>query len=76
LDIGRDVTAPLHAALSNREYQVLSLLATGKTVTEIAGVLSLSVKTVSTHRARIREKMRLRTNAELIHYAIRHQLIE
>jgi DNA-binding NarL/FixJ family response regulator len=76
LDIGRHVTAPLHAALSNREYQVLSLLATGKTVTEIAGVLSLSVKTVSTHRARILEKMRLRTNAELIHYAIRHQLVE
>ena len=67
---------PLHASLSDREYQVLGLLASGKTVTEIANGLSLSVKTVSTHRSRILEKMHMKTNAELIHYAIRHRLIE
>jgi DNA-binding NarL/FixJ family response regulator len=67
---------PLHASLSDREYQVLGLLASGKTVTEIASELSLSVKTVSTHRSRILEKMHMKTNAELIHYAIRHRLIE
>lgn len=76
LEIRRDVVAPPHAALSNREYQVLCLLASGKTVTEIARELSLSVKTVSTHRSRILQKMRMRTNAELIHYAIRQQLVE
>jgi two-component system invasion response regulator UvrY len=75
-ELGYDSTAPLHAALSNREYQVLCLLASGKTVTETARELSLSVKTVSTHRSRILQKMRMKTNAELIHYAIRHRLVD
>jgi two-component system invasion response regulator UvrY len=67
--------APLHASLSDRELQVLCLLASGKTVTEIAAELSLSVKTVSTHRSRTLEKMHMKTNAELIHYAIWHRLV-
>lgn len=68
--------APLHTSLSDRELQVLCLLASGKTVTEIAAELSLSVKTVSTHRSRMLEKMHMKTNAELIHYAIWHRLVD
>jgi DNA-binding NarL/FixJ family response regulator len=62
--------------LSDREFQVLRLIASGKIVSEIARELSLSVKTISTYRTRILEKMRLRNNAELMHYAMRHQLVE
>ena len=65
-----------HECLSDREYQVLRMIGGGKTVSEIATELSLSVKTVSTYRARILEKMRMRTNAELTHYAVRHGLAE
>ncbi len=72
--IGSD--KPRHASLSDREYQVLCMLASGKTVTEIAHELSLSVKTISTHRSRILEKMRMKTNAELMHYAIHHRLVD
>jgi DNA-binding NarL/FixJ family response regulator len=75
LEMTRESDAPLHARLSDREYQVLCLLATGKTATEIAEELALSVKTVSTYRVRILEKMQLNTTAELIHYAIRQGLI-
>jgi two-component system invasion response regulator UvrY len=75
-EIGHDATTPLHAVLSDREYQVLCMLASGKTATEIARELSLSVKTVSTHRSRILEKMHMKTNAELIHYAIHHRLVD
>jgi DNA-binding NarL/FixJ family response regulator len=64
-----------HEALSDREYQVLRMLGTGKTVSEIAVELALSVKTVSTYRARILEKMQLRTTAELMHYVIDHGLV-
>ncbi len=67
---------PLHEALSNREYQVMTLLASGKTVSEIAKDLSLSVKTISTDRARILEKMNMRTNAELTRYALDNRLIQ
>jgi DNA-binding NarL/FixJ family response regulator len=63
-----------HEALSNREHQVLRLLAAGKTVTGIAEELSLSVKTVSTHRTRVLQKLQLRTTAELIRYALEHRL--
>jgi two-component system, NarL family, invasion response regulator UvrY len=66
---------PPHESLSNREYQVMCLLASGKTVTEIAVELSLSVKTISTYRSRIHEKMRMKNNAELIHYAIKNRLV-
>jgi two-component system, NarL family, invasion response regulator UvrY len=65
-----------HETLSDREYQVLCLLASGKTVTEMADELALSVKTISTYRARILEKMDMKNNAELIHYAIQNQLVD
>jgi len=67
---------PRHETLSDREFQVMQLLASGKTVAEIAKALSLSAKTVSTYRARLLEKMNLKTNAELIRYAIENRLIE
>jgi two-component system, NarL family, invasion response regulator UvrY len=65
-----------HQALSDREYQVFRLIASGKSVSEIAGELSLSVKTVSTHRARILQKMGLKHNADLTHYAMSKGLVE
>lgn len=65
-----------HEMLSDREYEVLCMIASGKTVGEIADILYLSVKTVSTYRARILEKMKMRTNAELTHYAIKNRLVE
>jgi DNA-binding NarL/FixJ family response regulator len=75
LEMTRESDAPLHASLSNREYQVLCLLASGKTVSEIADEWALSVKTISTYRTRILEKMQMNTTAELIHYAIRQDLV-
>jgi DNA-binding NarL/FixJ family response regulator len=65
-----------HANLSDREFQVLTLLAGGKTVKEAAAELSLSIKTVSTYRARLLEKLQLRTTAELMRYAVQHRLVE
>lgn len=65
-----------HETLSNREFQVMGMLASGRTVKEIAGELCLSVKTISTYRTRILEKMQLRSNGELMRYAVRHGLIE
>ncbi|HJU46272.1 MAG TPA: response regulator transcription factor [Chitinophagaceae bacterium] len=64
-----------HETLSNREFEVLKLMATGKTVGDIAELLFLSVTTVSTYRARILEKLSLKTNAELILYAINNNLV-
>ncbi len=66
----------LHETLSDREYQVLYMIASGKTVTEIAEELNLSVKTISTYRARILEKMSMKTNAELTRYAFQNHLID
>jgi DNA-binding NarL/FixJ family response regulator len=66
----------LHETLSDREYQVLCLIGSGKTVSQIADALALSVKTVSTYRSRILEKMQMKNNAELIHYAIQNGLVE
>ena len=63
-----------HEKLSDREYEVLRMIGSGKTVSEIASALTLSVKTVSTYRARVLDKMGMRTNAELTHYAVRHGL--
>ena len=63
-----------HERLSDREYQVLRMIGHGKTVSEIASELTLSVKTVSTYRARVLEKMGMRTNAELTRYAVQHGL--
>ena len=65
-----------HESLSNRELEVLCSIASGKTVGEIASKLSLSDKTISTYRRRILEKMEMKTNAELTHYAIRNGLVE
>ena len=65
-----------HERLSDREYQVLRMIGSGKTVSEIATELVLSVKTVSTYRARVLEKMDMRTNAELTHYLVRHWLLD
>ena len=73
--IGDDPGKPLHETLSDREYQTLIMIASGKTVTEIAAELALSVKTISMYRARLLQKMRLRHNAELTHYAMRHKLV-
>jgi len=65
-----------HELLSDREYQVLCLIGSGKTISEIADQVNLSVTTISTYRARILEKMRMKTNAELTRYAIQHELEE
>jgi len=71
-----DSERPLHDILSDREYQVLCMIAAGKTLTHIAKELSLSIKTVSTYRTRILEKMKMKTNAEVMHYVIKHQLLD
>ena len=71
-----DSEKPLHERLSDREYQVFGMIAIGKSLTEIGVDLSLSVKTISTHRTRILEKMKMKKNAELIHYAITRNLLE
>ncbi len=64
-----------HEILSDREYEVMRLIASGKTVSQIAAELKLSVKTISTYRMRMLEKMHMKTNAELTHYAIKNQLV-
>ena len=74
--LAADSHKPAQELLSDREFQVLRLIASGKIVSEIARELSLSVKTISTYRSRILEKMGLRNNAELMHYAMQHQLVE
>lgn len=67
---------PLHASLSQREFQILCKLAVGRSISEIADELFLSVKTVSTYRARVLEKMNMQTNADLTAYAIRNGLVQ
>lgn len=67
---------PVHERLSDREYQVVRMIASGKTVTEIADTLCLSVKTISTNRRRALAKMGMKTNAEMTYYAIKHGLVE
>ena len=74
--VGEDHEAPPHETLSDREYQTLTMIASGKTVSAIAEELSLSVKTISEYRARLLVKMKLKNSAELTHYAIKNQLIE
>ncbi|MDC8759293.1 response regulator transcription factor [Janthinobacterium fluminis] len=74
--VGEDHETALHDTLSDREYQTLTMIASGKTVGAIAQELSLSVKTVSEYRARLLLKMKLKNSAELTHYAIKNQLIE
>ncbi|HEX8011304.1 MAG TPA: response regulator transcription factor [Casimicrobiaceae bacterium] len=67
---------PPHTTLSDREYQVFRMLVSGRAVSEIADELNLSVKTVSTHKARLMEKMGIDNQAELVRYAIRHRLVD
>ena len=71
-----DIDKLPHERLSDREYQVLCAIASGRTVSEIAESINLSVKTVSTYRARILEKMDMKTNADLTHYAVQNRLVE
>jgi DNA-binding NarL/FixJ family response regulator len=73
-DLTSGVDVPVHELLSDREFQVLRMIASGKTVKQIADEIALSVKTVSTYRARILEKTGMKTTAELIRYAIQAQL--
>ena len=75
-DLDADVTKPLHAALSEREFQTLCKLAAGRSVSEIADELCISVKTVSTYRSRILQKTSFKTNADLTSYALRTGLIQ
>ena len=75
-DLDTDLNKAAHEILSDREYQVLCLIASGKTVGEIAEELALSVKTISTYRVRILEKLRMKNNAELTRYAIKNGLVD
>jgi DNA-binding NarL/FixJ family response regulator len=75
LDLKPSSDKPLHAVLSDREYEVLKLLGSGKKVSEIAATFSLSVKTISTYRAHILEKMNLKNNAEITYYVIQNGLL-
>jgi len=71
-----DSQALLHQSLSNREYQTLCLMASGKSLTEISEIMMLSPKTVSVYRARMLEKMGFKNNAEAVHYAIANNLVD
>jgi len=75
-DLGGDPDKPMHARLSTREFQIFCKLAAGRGVSDIALELSLSVKTVSTYRSRILEKMNFRANADITSYALRNGLIQ
>jgi DNA-binding NarL/FixJ family response regulator len=74
--IGHNADVPAHEQLSHREFQTLCLIGKGRSPTDIALDLSISVKTVSVYRARLLEKMKMRNNAELTRYAIEHRLVE
>ena len=74
--IGSDFDQPAHATLSDREYQTLRLIATGHSLSEIAAQLSLSAKTVSVYRARLLEKLNLKNNADVAHYAVKNNLVD
>ena len=76
LRVGTEFKVPRHERLSDREHQVLVMITSGKTTGEIADDLSLSAKTISTYRARLLEKMNMKTDAELTHYAIQHELVK
>lgn len=74
--VGEDRNVPPHETLSDREYQTFIMIASGKSVSDIAVELSLSVKTISMYRSRVLQKMKMRHNAELTHYAIRNHLVD
>jgi two-component system invasion response regulator UvrY len=75
-EIEEDTQKAPHETLSDREYQVMCLIASGKAVSEIADELALSVQSISTYRSRLLEKMKLRNNAEITHYAIKNGLVD
>jgi len=75
-DVEATAEKPLHDTLSDRELEVFRMIAAGKTPTQIAEELFLSVKTISTYRSRILEKMKMKTNTELMHYAIKHNMFD
>lgn len=75
-ELGGDASRPPHDRLSDREFQVLRLLGSGRTVSDIADELTLSVKTVSTYRARLLDKLEMENTAQLIRYALEHDLAE
>jgi DNA-binding NarL/FixJ family response regulator len=75
-DLQEGIEKPPHQNLSDREYQVMCMIAQGKSMSDIADELSLSINTVSTYRARILDKMHLKNTAELIHYALANHLVE
>lgn len=75
-DLDGDAQRPLHSRLSEREFQIMCKLAAGRAVSEIASELFISVKTVSTYRARVLEKMNFKTNADLTAYALHNALIQ
>ena len=75
LGVNKDFTRTPHETLSDREYEVMSRIASGKTVTEIAEELSLSAKTISTYRTRVLEKLGVKNSAEIVHYASRNGLV-
>lgn len=76
LELGANAERASHEILSDREFEVLRMIGLGKTITQIAEELHLSVTTVSTYRVRILEKMNMKTTAELMHYALRNRLVE
>ena len=75
-EVGQMDVQAHHEMLSDREYQIMLLIASGKTVSQIAETLSLSIKTISTYRSRILKKMGMKTNAELTYYAIKNRLVD
>ena len=75
MSISKDTGIQPHNELSEREFQVLCLIASGNSLTGIGEKLSLSVKTISTYRTRILEKMNMKSNVELTHYAIKNKLV-
>jgi two-component system, NarL family, invasion response regulator UvrY len=76
MELDAPADKPLHGTLSDREYEVLRMIASGKSVSEIGEELSLSVKTISTYRARILAKMNMTKTADIIHYGIRHGIVD
>ena len=75
LDLEDDRSTPTHESLSDREYQIMWMIVSGKALTQIGQELGLSPNTISTYRARILRKMGMKSNAELLHYAIQHHLV-
>ena len=75
-NLNQEFEGQLHKTLSDREFQTLTMIASGKSVSQIAGDMALSIKTISTYRARALEKMGMRTNAELTRYAIQNHLVD